>query len=159
MLARAPLAVLALLPFVACSSSSSSPGTDAGRDTGASSSSGGTDGGPGADATPDGGSDPQVVEACTAADYEDDTAKTTVAVTPWDTSLAKKCIKVKVGGSVSWAASTFHPLVATDGTTPTPIPTTDVTTAQSVTFPSAGVYGYHCAVHLGLMHGAIWVVP
>jgi plastocyanin len=102
---------------------------------------------------------PSVVETCATADYVDQTATAAVTVTPWDTTLGKKCIKVKAGSTVTWAASATHPLVATGGTTPSPIPTTAATAPQTLTFPNAGVYGFQCAVHLSLMHGAIWVVP
>jgi plastocyanin len=103
---------------------------------------------------------PLVVETCASADYVDETANTAVTVTPWDTTLGKKCIKVKAGSTVTWAATVIHPLVATaGGTTPSPIPATGATTSQTIAFPNAGVYGWQCAVHLTLMHGAIWVVP
>ena len=107
----------------------------------------------------DAGDVPSVVEQCATADFVDDTATTAVTVTPWDTTLGKKCIRIKAGSTVTWAASVTHPLVATTGTTPNPIPAAAATTPQTITFPAAGVYGYDCAVHLTLMHGAIWVVP
>ena len=102
---------------------------------------------------------PQSVESCGAADYIDMTSATgTIAVTPWDTSLGKKCLRVKAGAKVSWAASTGHPLEATTGTTPTPLPAAPgASTATTVTFATAGVYGYQCHIHTTLMHGAIWV--
>ena len=104
---------------------------------------------------------PQVVESCNASDYIDMTAATAViAVAPWSTSLGKKCLRVKAGAQVSWAASMNHPLEATTGTTPSPLPAAPGTQATTtLTFSTAGVYGYQCHVHTSMMHGAIWVVP
>ena len=104
---------------------------------------------------------PQIIETCNAADYVDMTNATgVIPVTPWDPSLGKRCFRVKVGAQVSWAASSSHPLEATTGSTPTPIPAAPgAKAATTVTFATAGgVYGWQCAVHTSLMHGAIWVV-
>lgn len=104
---------------------------------------------------------PQIIESCNAADYVDMTMVTgVIAVTPWTPSLGKKCFRVKAGAQVSWGASSTHPLEATTGSTPTPIPAAPgAKAATTVTFPTAGgVYGWQCAVHTSLMHGAIWVV-
>jgi hypothetical protein len=99
-----------------------------------------------------------LVEKCDFIDYIDQTqASGTVTVSPWDTTLGKKCLLIHVGQTVSWAASTSHPLEATTGTTPTPIPI-GATTPQSIKFDAEGTYGYECQVHTSLMHGAIWVV-
>ncbi len=156
-LARASLGTLLLLPFLACSSSSSTPGST--QDGGSSSSSSGSSGDSGGTDS-GGGTLPAVVESCALADFEDDTAKAAVTVAPWDTTLGKKCIKIKAGSTVSWASTAIHPLVATaGGTTPSPIPATAASSAQTITFAAAGVYGYQCAIHTSLMHGAIWVVP
>ncbi|MEO6954738.1 MAG: hypothetical protein ABI321_23260 [Polyangia bacterium] len=103
---------------------------------------------------------PQVIEGCNAVDYIDMTGATgVIAVTPWNPTLGKKCLRVKSGAQVSWAASSTHPLEATTGSTPTPIPASPgVQTATTLTFSTAGaVYGWQCAVHTSLMHGAIWV--
>lgn len=104
---------------------------------------------------------PLVVESCGAADYVDLTATNAIIdVTPWTTSLGKKCLRVTAGAKVRWAATSMHPLESTGGTMPTPVPASPgATTTTTVTFPSTGVYGYQCSIHISLMHGAIWVVP
>src|SRR5438045_343493 len=97
------------------------------------------------------------VEGCTDAEFEDMTAAgASRTVTPWNPPPGKKCYTIKVGQTVTWdpAPSATHPLKATEGDTPNPI-----TLAATITFPNAGTYGFHCGVHLSLMHGAIKVVP
>ena len=99
----------------------------------------------------------QVIQSCGFTDFVDDTAVANArAVTPWDTSLGKRCLIIKVGQTVTWspAPSATHPLAATTGTTPSPI-----TNAATATFTAPGIYGFHCENHPGLMQGAIWVQP
>jgi len=98
----------------------------------------------------------QQVEGCAASDYGAVEAGS-VTVSPWNTSLGKKCILIHQGGQVTWPASGTHPLEATGGTTPTPI--MSATSTVTVTFDAVGVYGFHCGVHTSAMHGAIWVIP
>jgi plastocyanin len=101
---------------------------------------------------------PAKIEGCGTADFIDKTAGG-ATISPWDTSLGStpQCFKIKVNQTVTWVTpSATHPLRATGGDTPTPIMNDN---AATVTFPNAGTYGFHCGVHLGIMHGAILVVP
>ncbi|MBK6460288.1 MAG: hypothetical protein IPF92_04670 [Myxococcales bacterium] len=121
------------------------------------------DGGGGGDAATDAATDappsPPVVNGCTS--FVDATA--VAAGITWDLAVGGapgRCLKIKVGQSVTWAGNfTSHPLKASGGTTPSPIVNgqqgdTDVT----IQFDAAGVYGYVCEFH-GSMTGAIQVVP
>jgi plastocyanin len=102
----------------------------------------------------------QLVESCAFGDYIDDSSMSgPIAVAPWDESLGKKCIRIHVGQTVTWAASVDHPLESTSGTKPTPLSAIGATTPQSIMFNAVGVYGFQCQVHTSLMHGAIWVTP
>ena len=66
---------------------------------------------------------------------------------------------VKVGQTVAWSpAFATHPLVASGGDPPTPIPTAAPASMARVTFASCGTFGYKCNVH-PTMIGAIQVVP
>jgi plastocyanin len=97
------------------------------------------------------------VEGCVDADFEDLTAAgANRTISPWNPTLGKKCVTIKVGQTVTWdpPPSASHPLKATEGDSPNPI-----TLATTVTFPNAGTFGYHCGVHLSLMHGAVKVIP
>ncbi len=99
-----------------------------------------------------------VVNGCQASSYEDHTATDdSRAITPWDTSLGTKCVTIKVGQSVTWAASSGHPLEAHGGDSGNPIPS--ATNSTTVAFPAAGVFGFDCAFHHSLMQGAVHVVP
>jgi plastocyanin len=105
--------------------------------------------------------DMATLQGCTASSYVDHTGDAgPVAVTPWDTSSSvPRCIKIKTGQIVTWASSAVHPLIAQGaGTTPSPIPSTEMTSAASITFPNVGNYGFWCAVHQSIMEGAILVV-
>lgn len=96
-----------------------------------------------------------MVEGCAFADYIDLSAPAaTRTITPWDTSLGKKCIIIAKGQSVTWQGvpDPSHPLGATGGTSPNPI-----TNVATTAFPSVGTYGFDCTIHHSLMHGAIWV--
>ena len=102
-----------------------------------------------------------IVQSCGVGDYADLTAASaTRTITPWDQSLGKKCFKIAAGQSVTWnpTPSGLHPLMAIDGTTPSPIPSSD-TSVGMYAFPNVGIYGFQCANHTSMMHGAIWVVP
>jgi plastocyanin len=68
------------------------------------------------------------------------------------------CVKVHMGSTVTWNGSfTNHPLTP-DGTG-NPIPSTSAgTTPVTVTFPTAGSYGFHCQFHASML-GAVFVVP
>jgi plastocyanin len=105
--------------------------------------------------------DMATLQGCGLSDFVDHTADVgPVAVTPWDTSSSvPRCIKIKTGQTVTWASSTMHPLIAQgNGTTPSPIPSTPMSTAASIVFPNVGSYGFWCDVHMSIMEGAILVV-
>lgn len=73
-----------------------------------------------------------------------------------------RCLEIKAGQSVTWEGSfSNHPLVATSGVPNNPIPSTPLSTgtANSITFPAAGTFGYECSAHAAQMNGAIRVVP
>ena len=102
-----------------------------------------------------------VVAQCAEGDYVD--ARDPAAprdLSPWDTSLGKRCLKIDAGQTVTWNAgqplSAMHPLEAMGGDDPNPIQGVSQA-APSVTFPARGVFGFDCANHPGLMYGAIWV--
>jgi plastocyanin len=75
-----------------------------------------------------------------------------------------RCVKIHAGGTVTWSGRfDLHPLEAFGGTSPTPIPAKTNTQqdggALTVTFPSAGTYGFRCNFHPFTMNGAVKVVP
>jgi len=95
------------------------------------------------------------IEGCAAADFIDATADVAArTISPWNPTLGKKCIHIKIGQTITWSPppSSTHPLEPRGGTSPNPI-----TLSTTVTFPDAGTFGYDCGVHHGLMHGAILV--
>jgi plastocyanin len=70
------------------------------------------------------------------------------------------CIKIKVGQSVTWnGAFQFHPLEAVGGDTPSPITATNSGTTVTFAFAREGTFGFDCANHPTIMHGAVLVVP
>ena len=73
------------------------------------------------------------------------------------------CLKVKVGAKVTFKGNFVpHPLEPKGGNMPTPIPsqsTQPAGDAITLTMSTAGKFGYRCAIHTGLMFGAIQVVP
>jgi plastocyanin len=105
--------------------------------------------------------DPTTLNGC--AVYEDRTAADADRELDFAESLAnqaERCLKAKVGTSVCFHASSFttHPLVASGGDTPNPIPSLSAGTDYCVALTSPGVFGYRCTAHAA-MTGAIWVVP
>jgi plastocyanin len=76
----------------------------------------------------------------------------------WDFTVTPKCVKVKVGQSVTWTGDfATHPLAGFNGDTPNPIVTGSGGTSK-ITFPTAGTFGFHCQVHPSML-GAVQVVP
>ena len=143
--------------LLACSSSTTtSSGSDAG--TPAPDSGGGDSGGGG-----DGGA---TINGCTT--FTDHTATSDARGIAWSLATASdpnRCMTIKVGQSVKWTGSfVSHPLGAQGGTTPNPITSSGATTddagqsSATIAFPSAGNYGYVCAIHAS-MTGVIQVVP
>lgn len=97
---------------------------------------------------------PAAVQGCT--DFIDATTDATKrTIKPWNPSLGTKCLKIKKGQSVTWEGvpTSFHPLEAAGGDTPSPI-----TNTSPIAFPNAGTFGFHCTVHPMAMKGAIMVV-
>jgi hypothetical protein len=154
------LLAFALLSSAACSSGDTTPSTA--KDSGVPTDGSVPDASSADTSTPvdsGGGGDSGglPVEGCNT--FEDHTATSdSRTISPWDPSLGKKCYTIKVGQSVTWSPSpsSANPLVATGGTKPSPILGDN---AAVVAFPNQGTYGFQCAVHLSLMHGAIQVVP
>jgi plastocyanin len=108
------------------------------------------------------------INGCTAASYADATGGTDPRTLIWgpanmfDTLNPKKCMKVQVGQTVTWAGDfTSHPLEPLGGTAGTPITAKNSggVTTHTATFTAAGTYGYHCTAHQASMRGAIFVVP
>ena len=134
--------------LTACSSStstSSSSGSDAGT-------------------TADAGQQGQQVNGCTA--YADHTAAADARKITFPTGAPEQfsppCMKIKVGQSVTWTGGDFsvHPLEPAGGDSPTPIDTvTSGTADHTIAFPNAGTFGFECAQHPSIMHGAIFVTP
>ena len=141
-------------PFAAalalgCSSSSTSGG-------------GGTDAGTGSDAANDTGvavDSGAVLNGCTT--FVDHTAAADARSLTWSLSISSspdRCMKIKVGQSVTWNGSfTTHPLHDDGGDSPNPISASTSPTGP-IAFAAAGTFGYICGVHAS-MNGAILVVP
>ena len=107
---------------------------------------------------------PSSVNGCDT--FEDHTAAGDARAIVWGLSVNSTpahCMKIKAGQTVVWNGDTGgHPLVVFNGDTPNPISgvVADVAAnTQTVTFPSAGTFGYECNVHKSGMMGAIQVVP
>src|SRR5262245_57962594 len=88
-------------------------------------------------------------------------ATTGTAITITGFSYTPPCLEVIAGTTVSFDASTLHPLTrSTAGTAGSPIPASS-TTPQMVMFPSEGFFPFFCSVHgseTGGMYGVIHVV-
>jgi plastocyanin len=143
---------------LACSSSSS-PTTEPGVDSGIST----TRPDAATNNTTDSGPAEPMQNGCTT--YVDHTADPEVTL-QWDFGISQKpdhCSMIKVGGKVTWMGDLgTHPVDAHGGDTPNPIagagPNSDGGSSVTVTFPNAGIYGYWCDVHMTAMQGAIYVV-
>jgi len=101
----------------------------------------------------------QLVQGCGFNEYVDATVNASLrTISPWDQTLGKKCLRIKVGQTVTWSPtpSSTHPLFASGGTMPSPITSSAQATA---TFNTAGVYGFQCGNHPTQMLGGIWVEP
>lgn len=99
------------------------------------------------------------INACT--EYVDRTADDADRTLPWDFGIQndpRRCIKIRVGQSVTFRASILahHPIQAWGGDTPNPF-TNAYATTSVFTFSQAGVFGFICEIHFG-MEGAVWVV-
>jgi hypothetical protein len=101
----------------------------------------------------------QVVQNCEANQYVDRTAPGADRSLPWDfgiTTAPERCMQVRVGQTVVWNGDLdVHPLGGQGGDAPNPI---SLHQNGSVTFNSAGTFGFVCLSHSS-MKGAIKVVP
>ena len=144
------LAVALAAPLaLGCSSSSTSGG-------------GGNDAGSGSDAANDTGAavdSGAALNGCTT--FVDHTAAADPRALTWSLAISSspdRCMKIKVGQSVTWNGSfTTHPLHDDGGDAPNPISASTSPTGP-IAFPAAGTFGYICGVHAS-MNGAILVVP
>jgi plastocyanin len=73
-------------------------------------------------------------------------------------NYAPRCVQVKVGQPVTFSGEFgTHPLTQSCGPNQS-VPSKSSGTSTTVTFASAGTWGFKCTVHAG-MNGAIDVVP
>ena len=142
---------IAALAAFGCSSSNSTSNSDAaGGAGGTSAGAAGADGSVSAFTS---------VTPCTTADMY---VSGQTMVTTNDTTLqySPKCLKISKGTSVTIQGSATHPLSGTSevgSSANNPIPMSQMT-PQTVMFPNAGFFSYHCDVHFSLgMMGVIWV--
>jgi plastocyanin len=67
---------------------------------------------------------------------------------------------IKAGQTVTWSGDfSDHPFEPMPAVPDDPIMDVTSGTTTSVTFPDAGTFGFDCAMHPSIMHGAIEVVP
>jgi plastocyanin len=101
-----------------------------------------------------------VVNGCAAADYADHTGGPfTITFTSY--AYTPRCTKVSAGQPITFSGDFgFHPLSETCGPVDA-IQHTAGGTSQTVTFATAGTYGFWCDAHHAFddMAGAIEVVP
>ena len=101
-----------------------------------------------------GSSRDNTVDGCAPADF--------VAANQidWTFAVSPRCVQIKAGQTVTWTGTfATHPLLADEGDKPNPISTADTSAAAAtVTFPTAGTYGFKCQVHAS-MTGAVLVTP
>jgi plastocyanin len=147
----------AALALVACGDSGSDTTGSGGGGTGGSADGGNTttDGG--------GGSAPAGLNGCSDTNYQDRTDAAADHEITWDLSVGssdERCLEIKAGQSVKFVGNfTTHPLQEKGGDTPNPIADADLSGADTtVTFDTAGEFGFVCGVHAS-MTGAIKVVP
>ena len=114
-------------------------------------SDGGTDSGGGADAAV------TVINDC--KNFVDRTAAGAMRTIAWSgppLSVPERCMTIKKGQDVTWNGSlSSHPLAPKDGDVPNPVIGVDAN--GKVTFPNAGLFGYECGIHPGMI-GAIKVI-
>ncbi len=101
------------------------------------------------------------VNRCTT--YVDARANAATRNLDWDfpiASAANRCITISVGQTVTFTGDfNVHPISASGGTTPSPIVNGGAADPSvTITFPSAGTFGYICDMHANML-GAIRVVP
>jgi plastocyanin len=101
-----------------------------------------------------GSSSNDTVDGCAPADF------VAASQVDWTFAVNPRCLQIKAGQTVTWTGSfATHPLQADQGDKPNPISTADLSGASTtVTFPTAGTYGFKCQVHASMM-GAVLVTP
>jgi len=148
---------LSMLMAVGCSSTSTSgdAAAAAGGAGGSTGAAGSTDSGAGG--STDSGVSFVAIAPCTDATTY--TTGATTVMTTTDLKYSPACLKVAKGATITIQASDTHPLSGlTTGSSDNPIPTGGKTADQSVTFPSAGFFPYHCDNHYTIgMAGVVWV--
>jgi plastocyanin len=135
-------------------SSTTSSGTTSSTSGSTSSTSGSTSSGGG-----------NLVNGCDPATAEDHTADTTTTITfpVGGLKYSPPCIKIAAGHDVKFSGDfASHPLRpgTVDPVTPdanSPIKNTDTGTSATFTFTTAGTFGYYCSFHQPGMAGAIFV--
>jgi hypothetical protein len=99
-----------------------------------------------------------MVQDCQPDQYLDRTAAGADRQLTWDFSIAtdpERCLQVRTGQTVVWQGDfETHPLGGQGGDNPNPI---GLNVNGSVTFNTAGTFGFTCLVHSS-MKGAIQVV-
>ena len=125
----------------------------------------------------EGGVTTGLLNGCTPADFDanDQTmlagdagaaGRTINFTTRMVNQYAPPCMKIKAGQAVTWSSAdgkghafASHPLEAAGGDSNSPITLLDDGDVGTFTFPKAGIFGFHCAMHSLDMFGAILVVP
>ena len=98
------------------------------------------------------------------AAYDDHTAAADTRTIVFTTAMyTPKCMQIKTGQTVTFSGDfVVHPLMQSCGPAPDVI-TNGSGTSKTVTFATAGDYGYYCTIHGtpsgGGMAGSISVVP
>ncbi len=92
--------------------------------------------------------------------YVDATAEDADRTLNWTYGVeedARRCLKIRLGQTVTFDGSvSAHPIEALGGTTPNPFAGA-LSTSTSFTFDAAGGFGFVCIFHEE-MEGVIWVV-
>ena len=107
---------------------------------------------------PGGRAQAQVVQDCQPTQYLDRTATGADRQLTWEFEIStdpERCLQVRAGQTVRWIGDLeFHPLGGQGGDSPNPI---SLHQDGSVTFNTAGTFGFVCLSHTS-MKGAIKVV-
>lgn len=103
-------------------------------------------------------SDPQSF-GCGPTDFVTATGDVSVGITGF--AYTPRCLKVKAGSLVTFAASSHHPLQGVGPLNPILDPMGGATATKTVRFDLPGHYGYFCVNHGGNngsgMTGVVWV--
>lgn len=161
---RLLVACAAAVGLIACSgnsSSSSSSGSTSGTSTTTGGTTGSTTGGTTTGGSTTGGTTGGAsVNGCSAASATDLTGQATAHIAIAGFAYSPACIKVSTGTQVTIDASGTHPLSGgTNCTADTSSPIPQGTSAKTVTFSTAGSFGFFCQNHCQSngMQGAVFV--